>query len=82
LTVANSVNGNIELGRRDSVSSTPYIDFHSGGFTVDYDVRIISTGGGKWLNPDGKWPLPPGLKGSFALKLNDSGDYILELNNE
>jgi hypothetical protein len=45
LTVANSVNGNIELGRRDSVSSTPYIDFHSGGFTVDYDVRIISTGG-------------------------------------
>jgi hypothetical protein len=45
LTISNSTNGNIELGRRDNVSSTPFIDFHSGGFTVDYDVRIISSGG-------------------------------------
>jgi hypothetical protein len=45
LTINNSVDGNIELGRRDSVASSPYIDFHSGGLGPDYDVRIISTGG-------------------------------------
>jgi hypothetical protein len=47
LTVNNSVDGSIELGRRDTVASSPYIDFHSGGSSPapDYDVRIISTGG-------------------------------------
>ena len=62
-----------------SLPSDGLIQISVNGETSDW--RIISTGGGKWLNPDGKWPLPTGLKGSFALKLNDSGDYVLELNN-
>lgn len=49
LTVADSVNGTIELGRRDSVVSTPSIDFHSSGNTVDYDVRLVVTGGSSTL---------------------------------
>lgn len=31
----------IEIGRTDSVASTPYIDFHSSSVTTDYDVRLI-----------------------------------------
>jgi hypothetical protein len=49
LTVADSVNGTIELGRRDNVASTPAIDFHSSGNTVDYDVRLVATGGSSTL---------------------------------
>jgi len=49
LTVADNLNGNIELGRRDSVVSTPYIDFHSSGNNVDYDVRLVATGGSSTL---------------------------------
>ena len=39
------LNGNLEIGRQDGVSSTPYIDFHSGATNVDYDVRILASGG-------------------------------------
>jgi hypothetical protein len=49
LTVADNLNGNIELGRRDSVVSTPHIDFHSSGNNVDYDVRLVATGGSSTL---------------------------------
>jgi len=49
LTVTDSLNGNIEIGRRDSLSSSPHIDFHSSGFNVDYDVRLVSTGGSSTL---------------------------------
>jgi hypothetical protein len=39
-------NGNaVEIGRVDGVASTPYIDFHSGATVVDYDTRIIASGG-------------------------------------
>jgi hypothetical protein len=37
--------GSVEVGRQDGVSSTPYIDFHSGATAVDYDTRIIASGG-------------------------------------
>lgn len=37
--------GNIELGRVDGSASTPYLDFHSGAVAVDFDARIIATGG-------------------------------------
>lgn len=43
--ITDNVNGNIELGRTDGFSSTPYIDFHSSGFNTDYDVRIFATAG-------------------------------------
>ena len=39
-----SGNGSMEIGRTNG-SSTPYIDFHSGSTTVDYDSRIIASGG-------------------------------------
>lgn len=36
--------GNFEIGRTDVAQAT-YIDFHSSGQTVDYDARILATGG-------------------------------------
>ncbi|MDQ7104220.1 hypothetical protein REA38_11730 [Serratia sp. MF2] len=38
-------NAGLEIGRVATPSS-PYIDFHSSGQTLDYDVRIIAAGGG------------------------------------
>ncbi len=37
--------GNLSLGRRDNVASTPYIDFNTGSTTVDFDTRITASGG-------------------------------------
>ena len=34
-----------EIGRTDGVASTPYLDFHSGATAVDYDCRLIASGG-------------------------------------
>lgn len=36
---------NITIGRLDGTATTPYIDFNSGSTVVDYDSRIIATGG-------------------------------------
>jgi hypothetical protein len=35
----------VELGATAGVANTPYIDFHSGATAVDYDSRIIASGG-------------------------------------
>lgn len=36
----------LEIGATDGVTSTtPYIDFHSGATVVDYDVRMVASGG-------------------------------------
>ncbi|NPV80793.1 MAG: hypothetical protein HPY52_11035 [Firmicutes bacterium] len=40
-----SANTGIELGRTDGVASLSYIDFHTGAAVVDYDSRIIASGG-------------------------------------
>lgn len=45
LNIRGAGNAGIELGRVDGTSSTPYIDFHSGATVVDYDARIIASGG-------------------------------------
>lgn len=45
LSTTNATNGNLEIGRVDGVSSTPYIDFHSGATASDFDSRILATGG-------------------------------------
>jgi Lower baseplate protein N-terminal domain len=37
--------GSLTVGRQDSVSSSPYIDFNSGATTVDFDSRISASGG-------------------------------------
>lgn len=40
-----AANAQIELGRQDGVASTPVIDFHSGATAIDFDSRILATGG-------------------------------------
>jgi len=45
LTIAPAGNASIELGRTDGVASTPFIDLHSGATAVDYDSRILASGG-------------------------------------
>jgi hypothetical protein len=44
-TFNNDQNGNMEIGRIDGVASTPYLDFHSGATAVDFDSRLIFSGG-------------------------------------
>jgi len=41
---ANTLNS-IEIGRTDGTASTPFMDWHSGATAVDYDVRMIASGG-------------------------------------
>lgn len=45
IRLSNDNNGAIEIGKVDGTTSTPYIDFHSGATFVDYDSRIIASGG-------------------------------------
>jgi len=47
LTVGSNFAGSaaIEIGRTDGNSSSPSIDFHSGATAVDYDARLIASGG-------------------------------------
>ncbi|MCU1717430.1 phage tail protein [Pseudomonas sp. 5P_3.1_Bac2] len=37
--------GGLEVGRADGTSQATYIDLHSGATAVDYDVRLMATGG-------------------------------------
>lgn len=39
-----AVNAGIEMGSQSQVN-TPFIDFHSSGNAIDYDVRIVASGG-------------------------------------
>jgi len=39
-----AANSGIELGST-TVANTPYIDFHSSGNTIDYDSRLVASGG-------------------------------------
>jgi hypothetical protein len=39
-----AVNAGVEMGSQ-SQSNTPFIDFHSSGNAIDYDVRVIASGG-------------------------------------
>lgn len=45
LTMGGTGNNQIEIGRTDGISSSPFIDFHSGATSVDFDSRIIASGG-------------------------------------
>ena len=45
VSIGDDISGQIEIGRVDGVSGSPYIDFHSGATAVDYDSRIQATGG-------------------------------------
>lgn len=44
ITVVGS-GSNVSIGRFDGTAATPFIDFNSGATVVDYDSRIIATGG-------------------------------------
>jgi hypothetical protein len=43
------------------------------------DWRIQNFGSGKWLNPDGKSPLPENSKGVFSLTRMENGEYLMEV---
>jgi len=60
---------NIELGRIDGTSSTPFVDFHSGTTAVDYDSRIIASGG---TGATGGGALAVHAAGGFNPAANDS----------
>jgi hypothetical protein len=45
LIIAPAGTAAIEIGRVDGVASNPFIDFHSGAIAVDYDSRIVASGG-------------------------------------
>lgn len=46
VTIGGSSQGKIEIGQYNrATSGTPYIDFHSSANAVDYDVRLIASGG-------------------------------------
>lgn len=45
LSITGAGNNAIELGRIDGTATTPFIDFHSGATAVDYDARILASGG-------------------------------------
>lgn len=44
-TIGTDANGTIELGNVSGAATTPYIDFHAGATAVDYDARIVASGG-------------------------------------
>lgn len=76
LTLLNSPNGGIEIGRRDGTTSTPYIDFHTDGNPIsstDYNVRLMASGGTKGTNGDGTLNISAGavtLNGSKLISQN------------
>jgi hypothetical protein len=45
VSIGGAGNVGVEIGRADNVASTPFIDFHSGATSTDYDVRLIANGG-------------------------------------
>ena len=47
ILIGGDSNGSIEIGQQGrAISGTPYIDFHSSTAGIDYDARIIASGGG------------------------------------
>lgn len=94
LTLLNSPNGGIEIGRRDNTTSTPYIDFHTDGNPIsstDYNVRMMASGGTKGKNGDGTLNISAGkltlnskelaLKEDFLNKVYPVGSIYLSVNN-
>lgn len=45
IALTGAINNSISIGRADGTASTPFIDFNSGATAVDYDVRMIASGG-------------------------------------
>lgn len=66
LTLLGQGDAAIELGRIDGNASSPFIDFHSGATPVDYDARLVTTGG-SGSNAGGELNIL-----ASALKFNDT----------
>jgi hypothetical protein len=67
ITIDSAHNNSIEIGRTDGTSSTPFLDFHSGATAVDYDSRILASGG--------TGSVGGGTISITAATLNTSGDF-------
>ena len=89
-----AVNGNIELGL-PGTASTPFLDFHSSANSIDYDSRIIASGGTSTVG-DGvlefrsnkvniynqantPWIYASGPGTDVYLRLTGKGDSMVEL---
>lgn len=68
------VNGSIEIGRIDGVSSNPFIDFHAGATLVDYDARISVTNGVGFVG-SGTLSLSAALLSTSAQAFNFTGSF-------
>lgn len=67
IQMSNDLNGSIELGKVNGATSTPFIDFHSGATAVDFDARIIGSGG-------------TGASGGGTLELNSNRLTLTNVN--
>lgn len=77
--VGDDLAGQVGIGRTDGVAAEPYIDFHSGATVVDYDSRIIASGGngtvgGGLLSLYGKIKMPS--QPTFFAWHPESGTYF------
>ena len=45
IILSTDAGGSVSIGNTAGVTSTPYIDFHSGATAVDFDSRILASGG-------------------------------------
>ena len=68
VSITPDVNGGIEIGNIGrATAGTPFIDFHSSNFGVDYDVRLIASGG-SGTNGSGNLD-------TFTYNFNASGNF-------
>jgi hypothetical protein len=79
LEIDRSLNRLLKVKNTGSIPAEGKMQIDISGRTSEW--RIISTSAGKWLNPDGKWPLPEGANGVFSLKISDTGEYVMESKN-
>ena len=89
-----AINGNIELGLTGT-ASTPFLDFHSSANSIDYDSRIIASGGTSTVGDgvlelrsnkvniynqaDAPWIYASGPGTDVYLRLTGKGDSMVEL---
>ena len=68
-----AANQGVELGAKGS-SNTPYIDLNSSGFSNDYDVRMIASGGTNATNGAGTLNIAASVLQRNGNKVMDTGN--------
>ena len=71
--VVSGANQGVELGAKGS-SNTPYIDLNSSGFSNDYDVRMIASGGTNATNGAGTLNIAASVLQRNGNKVMDTGN--------